>query len=218
MFSKKMQLLKNQGLCNKIYLQKQGEYSTIIKECINKEVVHKNAYKIQKRLSLKKIAPKTISFDEKYIQYEYIKGNHLFTLNNAQLKRVAITLKKMHKTVLRQDRINLKKLLPRDKYLLIHKLKQFKSDLALTHNDLNPKNLIFTKDHLYLIDFEYAGVNDIYFDLASICVEFELNTTMQNRFLKLYFQRKRVDFKKLNIYKKFYKEALDFWFYKNMLK
>jgi thiamine kinase-like enzyme len=213
-----MEFLKDQGLCNKIYLQNLNGHLLAVKECLNKEVDHRTSYNIQKRLSLKKIAPNCISFDGRFIKYTYIEGKHLVSLNQVQLKRVAITLKKMHKTKARSKRVNLKKLLPRYQYTHLQKIKKFKSNLALTHNDLNPKNLIFTKDHLYLIDFEYAGVNDIYFDLASICVEFRLNTAMQNRFLKLYFQSKRADFKKLNIYKKFYKEALNFWFYKNMLK
>jgi thiamine kinase-like enzyme len=38
----------------------------------------------------------------------------------------------------------------------------------LCHNDLLPPNLIATGEQLYLIDWEYAGWNSIYFDLASL--------------------------------------------------
>ena len=210
-----MELLKDQGLCNKIYLQDSNGHLFALKECLNKEVDHRISYKIQKRLSLKKIAPSCICFDGRFIKYTYIEGEHLVSLNQHRLKRVASTLKKMHKTKVRSKRVNLKKLLPRYKYTKLQKLKKFKSNLALTHNDLNPKNLIFTKDRLYLIDFEYAGVNDIYFDLASICVEFRLNKIEQKKFLSYYFVNQNSNLKKLQLYKEIYQAGVDYWFKKH---
>ena len=50
-----------------------------------------------------------------------------------------------------------------------------KKDFVLTHHDLNPKNIIFNKNNIKIIDWEYSGVNNKFFDLASICVEFNLN-------------------------------------------
>ena len=210
--------LKEQGLCNKIYTKKLNDITVIVKEFINKETDHLNEYKIQKRVSLQKISPKTYEYDKKFMISQYIEGVHKKVVSKKDLLKIALTLKKLHKTALRQNRVDLKKLLPRDKYPLLQKVKRFKSDLALTHNDLNPKNLIFTKDHLYLIDFEYAGVNDIYFDLASICVEFDLDSQKERYFLRQYFKDKIVNYDKLKLFKKIYRLSLHYWFTKNMLK
>ncbi len=38
------------------------------------------------------------------------------------------------------------------------------------HNDLLPGNVLFDIDRAWLLDFEYAGMNDRYFDLANLSV------------------------------------------------
>ncbi|CAM2789767.1 phosphotransferase [Pseudoalteromonas distincta] len=47
------------------------------------------------------------------------------------------------------------------------------------HNDLVKDNIIENASGMYLIDFEYAQTNDVYFDLAALAVSFNLNE--QNR-------------------------------------
>lgn len=39
--------------------------------------------------------------------------------------------------------------------------------LGLCHNDLNASNMILHKDKLYFVDYEYASMGDIFFDLAT---------------------------------------------------
>jgi aminoglycoside phosphotransferase (APT) family kinase protein len=41
---------------------------------------------------------------------------------------------------------------------------------VLSHNDVNPTNLIFDGEHLLLLDWETAGPNDPWYDLAAISV------------------------------------------------
>lgn len=45
------------------------------------------------------------------------------------------------------------------------------TELVLCHNDLNSGNLVFLNQKLYLIDFEYAMLNDKFFDIASFASE-----------------------------------------------
>jgi aminoglycoside phosphotransferase (APT) family kinase protein len=41
---------------------------------------------------------------------------------------------------------------------------------VLSHNDVNPSNLLYDGENLLLVDWDHAGPNDPYFDLASIAV------------------------------------------------
>jgi thiamine kinase-like enzyme len=52
----------------------------------------------------------------------------------------------------------------------LHK-KWKQSPKILCHNDVVSGNLLFTPQRVYLIDYEYAGSNDPYFDLASFLSE-----------------------------------------------
>jgi aminoglycoside phosphotransferase (APT) family kinase protein len=42
--------------------------------------------------------------------------------------------------------------------------------LVLSHNDVNPSNLVYDGEHLLLVDWDTAGPNDPYYDLAAISV------------------------------------------------
>jgi thiamine kinase len=45
---------------------------------------------------------------------------------------------------------------------------QIEADACLCHNDVHHRNVI-DDGKLWLVDWEYAGVGDPYFDLASVC-------------------------------------------------
>ena len=55
------------------------------------------------------------------------------------------------------------------------------------HNDLLPGNVLFAEDRVWLLDFEYAGMNDVFFDLGNLSVNSELNHDAEERLLTLYF-------------------------------
>jgi thiamine kinase-like enzyme len=59
--------------------------------------------------------------------------------------------------------------------------------LVPCHNDLLPGNVLFAADRVWLLDFEYAGMNDVFFDLANLSVNSELNQEADERLLTLYF-------------------------------
>jgi thiamine kinase len=80
-------------------------------------------------------------------------------------------------------------------------------ELGFCHNDLIKDNLIVNESGSYLIDFEYAKTNDVYFDLAALSVSFELNKNNDDALLNSYakYKDKQVGFvtstDKLNCYK-----------------
>jgi thiamine kinase-like enzyme len=55
------------------------------------------------------------------------------------------------------------------------------------HNDLLPANLLFAVDRVWLLDFEYAGLNDRYFDLANLSINCGLTPDDDERLLGCYF-------------------------------
>ncbi len=202
-----------QGYCNKIYLAHYKDKRYIVRELLNKEVDRAAEYKIQQRASKLNFAPQIVAFDDRYMVSRFVDGKHHTKLDRSKLRYIAKILRKLHKQHIRSKRVDLKKLLSYKNYHLIRASKRFRSNLALTHNDLNSKNIIFG-DKIYLIDFEYAMRGDIYFDLASICVEFDLDRSSEVYFLKRYFQSDKFDLKKIKLYKSIYQEAVKEWFRK----
>lgn len=75
----------------------------------------------------------------------------------------------------------------------INLLKQKREDLNISlvscHNDTVPENFIKSKKQLYLIDWEYSGMNDFMWDLAAFIIESELSIEKEREFLKFYFKR-----------------------------
>ncbi|MEY4231133.1 MAG: hypothetical protein RLZZ362_1982 [Actinomycetota bacterium] len=55
------------------------------------------------------------------------------------------------------------------------------------HNDLLPGNVLVDDERVWLIDFEYAGMNDVFFDLANLSVNSGLTDNDDERLLRLYF-------------------------------
>ena len=55
------------------------------------------------------------------------------------------------------------------------------------HNDLLPTNVLFDSDRTWLLDFEYAGMNNLYFDLGNLSVNTELDEAGDEVVLTHYF-------------------------------
>jgi thiamine kinase-like enzyme len=55
------------------------------------------------------------------------------------------------------------------------------------HNDLLPANVLFGADRVWLLDFEYAGMNDRFFDLANLSVNCGLARDADEELLGAYF-------------------------------
>lgn len=64
-------------------------------------------------------------------------------------------------------------------------------ELALCHNDTYAPNYLATaQGDMYLIDWEYAGVNDRANDVACICARYDFSESQVERHLEAYFDRK----------------------------
>lgn len=226
---KSLKILQEQGYCNKNYLLKTSKNRYIIRVLNNSSkfnrkeefIIQNNAYKVN-------LASKILYFQNNIMIYKYINGKHLKKLNKKYLKLLAKKITLIHKIKVKvqthdfnNDLNEFKNKLSSNKYLQtfkkfkkqIKKLNKFKKDIVLCHHDLNIKNLLFTKNNLKFIDWEFARKNDKYFDIASICIEFELNKKSEDKFLKYYFKTINTKtLKKLKIYKKIYKYQRELWF------
>jgi thiamine kinase-like enzyme len=59
--------------------------------------------------------------------------------------------------------------------------------LAPCHNDPLAENFIDTADRMYLVDWEYAGMNDPMWDLGDLSVEAGFGAEQEEAFLRAYF-------------------------------
>jgi thiamine kinase-like enzyme len=57
------------------------------------------------------------------------------------------------------------------------------------HNDLLPANVLVGRDRMWLLDFEYAGMNDRFFDLGNLSVNCGLDRSGDEGLLWSYFGR-----------------------------
>jgi thiamine kinase-like enzyme len=55
------------------------------------------------------------------------------------------------------------------------------------HNDLLPANLLFDGSSIFIVDWEYAGNSNPFFDLGNLAVNLELNAAQCQNLLELYF-------------------------------
>ncbi len=169
------------------------------------------------------ISPKII-YHNKYTGFllsEYIESNRFnidFYNSTFFLNMLSDKLKKLHKLQSTNSfspfdhiynnintLININYEFNHDINLLINKLHTLQNSLeknihyGLCHNDLNTSNILYTNYSVFLIDFEFSGMGDIFFDLATI--SWFLKDEMQNELIKIYFGYFDVNLKnKLNDY------------------
>lgn len=134
--------------------------------------------------------------DESIMIGAFVEGEHKKILSKKEMRQLALVIRKLHKIKLRK------------KPMLFAKAKMFKKELVLCHGDLSVGNIIFGKTPK-LIDWEYAGVADKYFDLASVCESFKLDEAY---FLRAYGSK--IDLKKLEVYKEIFTLLSKEWFEK----
>lgn len=229
----KLKLLKTQGLCNINYKLQSLEKDYLIRTFKHKHNDKKRRRKefyIQNKASKLKLASKAHILDEKnkLMICDFLKGEHKRKLDKKDIDVLCRSLKKVHQIKsklkpydLKKDFKNYKKILKDKKSKKIikqslkelKKLKKYKFQKALCHHDLNKQNILFHKNQVKFIDWEFACVNDLFFDLANICVEFKLNKKEQTQVLKSYFKRLKPNYTlKLTSYKLLYKNLWKLWF------
>lgn len=82
--------------------------------------------------------------------------------------------------------------------------------LVPCHNDLVSENFVKSgNERMYLIDWEYGGMNDAMWDLAAYCLENGLSAEEEELFLKIYFEREVEEkYKKRILINKIYQDFL----------
>jgi thiamine kinase-like enzyme len=60
------------------------------------------------------------------------------------------------------------------------------------HNDLLNANFLLDGDHVWIVDYEYGGMGDIFFDLGNLSINNALTPDAQELLLRLYFGREVV--------------------------
>jgi thiamine kinase-like enzyme len=55
------------------------------------------------------------------------------------------------------------------------------------HNDLLNANFLLDGDHVWIVDFEYGGMGDPFFDLGNLSINNGLSPEAQELLLRLYF-------------------------------
>jgi thiamine kinase-like enzyme len=63
--------------------------------------------------------------------------------------------------------------------------------VAPCHNDLLNANFILDGERLWIVDWEYAGMGDVFFDLANFSVNHELEPDEDDELLRSYFGERR---------------------------
>lgn len=147
-------------------------------------------FKLMNYFSNLKITPKCLTFRNDYCILEFMEGTPLQAdkLNSTSIANLTNVMKKIHacdldiaKRDLRQTfndyiaRIPDKLLnLPLIKEVILKSeilfdiLSKFKKNLVVCHHDININNFIQKGDDIFILDFEYTTINDLYTDLAPI--------------------------------------------------
>jgi len=197
--------LAQQGHCNHNYL-----LCTPTKQYVLRlfGIEHRDRaleYQIQSLAHTQGIAPEPLHLDTQrgFMISTYLKGEHKEMLDHIELRSLAKALRLLHAITLDAPKV----MLEIDTAMLTH----FEDDPVLCHNDLNPYNLLWHHNSPTLIDWEYAGKNDRYFDLASVVVEFALDISEYAFFMEMYFQTKTWNRGKLDAYMQVYREVCVGW-------
>ncbi len=163
--------------------------------------------------------PLLLNLEDDYMICQYLEGSHKEKLKKNELLLLAEVLKTLHSINIQEQALDLKSEFSdldgnlKDAFDIIEHAPK---EMVLCHNDLNAKNCIFLNKDLKLIDWEFAGMNDRYFDLAAACVEFHLSTLDEAYFLARYFRTDGWEKKKLDAYKVVYKALCKQWFEDNI--
>ena len=208
--------LKNQGYCNTNYLLETETKRYLIRK-FKLENNRKLEFRVQTLAYENNIAAEPFLLDEEQglMVCAFLEGSHKKVLSQVDLVNLAQLLKKLHSISLCETPMNIEKMftsISKDLEEAFENIDKYPKEYVLCHNDLNPHNILFSKD-IKLIDWEFSGVNDRYFDLASVCVEFDLPTKDESYFLSAYFEREsEINRDKHNAYKMIYRALCLEWF------
>lgn len=79
---------------------------------------------------------------------------------------------------------------------LAENMKTQRRELVPCHNDTLAGNFLGDEKCMRMIDWEYSGNNDLYYDLATFSMENELNEEEEKKFLDYYFEERQFEEKR----------------------
>lgn len=176
---------QNNALTNHVFKIQTSSKSFILKLFKHKFNNIDDIIKINKYMFQQKVSPQILEVNKaKYLIIDYL-HNEDESINNV-LPSFKQAINMLHNAKLNVNSRNYDKLIayyinnlsnhdPKmaDKLsnytkTCLKNIDKFPTQLGLCHNDIHRDNLIFNQQKCYLIDFEYASINDIYVDLANI--------------------------------------------------
>ena len=216
------------GLISEIYLCNFNN----IKSVIRLDLEIPDWLKIQRNSEIRILDLKNNDKSEKNILYHdlekgilirrFIEGNK-FNLNkinsDQQLELLGRAIKEIHKTNYEKDAVNnFSNSINRYKEILKYKIQkdpileigfEIYQDLnhesypkVFSHNDLTQENIIWDHEYVF-IDWEYAGLNNPLFDIASIISSYSLNDQQIDSLCRGYGKKSEVDMEILRKWVKF---------------
>ena len=141
------------------------------------------------------LAPKILYHDASngVLIWRYIEGAEFNFISGSQtnlIKNLGVSLKSLHQSILPDRDIGAfknciaiyeillqedsKETLINEGFKLYKDICEDETDYVLSHNDLNKSNLL-VDGRFYFLDWEYAGTNHPYFDLATLCHSLSLS-------------------------------------------
>ena len=209
--------LSDQGFSNKNYTFQNNNTQYLLRKFILQDRDRKLEYKIQTLAYKRGLAAKPFLLDSEndLMICEFLEGEHKQSLSREELKQIVEVLKKLHTIKIDSEPLKLEAFFTSKTKELKEAfsiLEKYPKEMLLCHNDLNPKNILFFNSSVKLIDWEFSGLNDLYFDLASVSVEFELNVLDEAYFLANYFLMDGWEKEKLEAYKVIYSALCKQWF------
>ena len=165
------------------------------------------------------IAPRMIAFDpQKSVMVSaWIAGEHREQLRRDDLLVLAKTLRTLHGYDTQDAHfpmVPIEEIVHPDCPEIVTALSvvaRYPIDRALCHHDLTPRNILWTADSAWLIDFEFAGMGDRYFDLAAVCVEFDLSREFESYWMEVYWGSVGYAPDKLHAYQTLYRAVQRQW-------
>ncbi|MEE3928421.1 phosphotransferase [Mycoplasmopsis ciconiae] len=193
----------NIGFTNKSF----KEDNLFIQEININEFNHKINYQILSKLNF---VPKLLKNSSNEMIWEYIDGSDV-ELNQQNLKIIAQNVSTLHNSNLEFPQYNIDKRIKkyieiiekknidlpfiRQNYPLIEKITSECDKSTPNHNDLWTRNMIKKDQQIFIVDWEYATMNDKHFDLAYFICSSHLNEEQEKWFLQNYDDE--IDYKQL---------------------